>query len=240
MEYQGEGIHALICALDELQNSNLIFVDQRLRTVLKCLAYYKEFRDVLSYCNTNFDYETEKHRMFGKIGDTYVFRLPKSQKNLVALVSQMLVEFDAGTLDIVEFAGKYFPNDNKQDSYQECYVKLIEPFKYAIVKYVTEGINDNGPVVDRNIEFAPEGLHQQTEYLLVNMVKSVQESQLSQEERDDFSIMLEGFASALDSRDSLMIKSIWIGLSKALNSKNLCQTDVDKVNETLKLYLVIK
>lgn len=240
MEYTGEGINALVCALEDLQNSKLIYIDQNVRTVLKCLAYYPEFRKVLEYCNKNFDYESEKRKALGKISDTYVLRLPKNQKTLVALVAQMLFEFDAGIMDIIAFSDKYFPQDTKQSSFNECFYKLIEPFKFSLVKFVTEGIEDSNQVVERQIDFAPDGIHQQAEYLLVNMAKAVQESQLDKETRDEFSLMLEGFAAALDSRDTLMIKSIWIGLSKALNGVGLCDNEIGKINEILKLYLVTK
>ena len=60
MNYNGEGVHALVCAVEDLSNSNLIFVDRKLKPVLKCLAFYPEFRSVLSKCSQGFDYEAEK------------------------------------------------------------------------------------------------------------------------------------------------------------------------------------
>ena len=59
MNYNGEGVHALVCAVEDLTNSNLIFVDRKLKPVLKCLAYYPEFRSVFSKCNQGFDYDSE-------------------------------------------------------------------------------------------------------------------------------------------------------------------------------------
>lgn len=47
MEYNGEGVHALVCAVEDLESSNLIFIDRKLKPLLKCLAYYPEFRSVL-------------------------------------------------------------------------------------------------------------------------------------------------------------------------------------------------
>ena len=53
-------------------------------------------------------------------------------------------------------------------------------------------------------------------------------------------VMLEGFAAALDARDSLMIKAIWLGLRKALTAQRLCKKEVEKVDEVLRMYLVTK
>ncbi len=240
MEYKSEGVHALVCALEDLQNSNLIFVDRNLPAVLKCLAYYPEFRQVLSHCHQGFDYQLEKRKACGKIGDSNVFRLPKNPKTLVALVSSMLLEFDAGDMDLVTFASVYFPHPSKQASWDECFVRVIEPFKLALVNLVVDGYEEEQEEVERHIEFASSGLHQQTEYLLVAMANAVQEAQLDESVRGEFQVILEGFAAALDSRDSLMIKAIWLGLKHALNTYKLCKKEIEKVNDVLKLYLVIK
>ena len=90
------------------------------------------------------------------------------------------------------------------------------------------------------MEFASSGLHQQTEYLLVAIYNAVQEAQIDEGERQDFMVMLEGFAAALDTRDSLMIKAIWLGLKKSLYSQKLCAKEIEKINDTLRLYLVTK
>lgn len=240
MEYNGEGIHALVCAVEDLQSSNLIFVDRKIKPILKCLAYYPEFRTVLSYCNKGFDYEVEKRKAFARLGDSDVFRLPKNPKTLVALVSNMLVEFDAGSMDMVTFSSKFFVAEAKQASFEQCCHKVIEPFKLALVSLVVDGFEEEPKAVEREVEFASSGLHQQTEYLLVAIYNAVQEAQVETSVREDFIVMLEGFAAALDARDSLMIKAIWIGLKGKLYSCNLCAKEIEKVNETLRLFLVTK
>ena len=238
MAYDKEGVQALVCALEDVRDSNLIFVDKKLRAVLKCLANYDEFRTVLAYCNKNFDYEQEKRKALTKVGDSNILRLPKNQKTLVALVSNMLVEFDAGVMDVLSFSAMFFPSETKQESFDEFCVKLLEPFKLAVVNYVVEGIHEDAPEISHQVEFAPTGLMQQVEYLLVNMAKEVQASQLDENERKEFAVQLEGFSVALDARDSLMIRAIWLGLRRALADEKLCLKEIEKVDESLRLYLV--
>lgn len=240
MEYNGEGIHAFVCAIEDLQSSNLIFIDKKIKPILKCLAYYPEFRTVLSYCHQGFDYELEKRKSFARLGDSDVFRLPKNPKTLVALVADMLVEFDAGGMDIVLFSSRFFPAEAKQASFEQCCHKVIEPFKLALVSLVVDGIDEEPKAVERQVEFASSGLHQQTEYLLVSIYNAVQEAQLETSTREDIVVMLEGFAAALDTRDSLMIKAIWLGLKAVLSSQKLCGKEIEKVNETLRLYMMTK
>lgn len=90
MEYNGEGVHALVCAVEDLESSNLIFIDRKLKPLLKCLAYYPEFRSVFAYCAQGFDYETEKRKAMAKLGDSDIFRLPKIRKRLCNLSATCL------------------------------------------------------------------------------------------------------------------------------------------------------
>lgn len=238
MAYSGEGVNALVCAVDDLENASLIYVDLRLRALLRCLSYYEEFKNVLTICYRGFDYEAEKARALGRIGDTYVFRLPNQQKALVALVSNMLLEFDAGESDILNFAVAYYPTESKQDSFSQFCAKVIEPFKRAIVDFVWEGIDDGAHNIKRVAELAPNGLRPQTEHHLISMMNAVKD--IAPDSRGDLPMMIEGLAAALDSRDSLMIKCIWQGLRLMLNDRKLCSKDVREMDELMRLYLIAK
>lgn len=240
MEYRGEGIEALVAALDDLQNASLIMTDKKIKAVLKCLAYYDEFRTVLTYCNKGFDYSAEKKKALSKAGDYRVLRLPKTPKALVAFVAGLLVEFDDGTEDFLTFCGEYFPAVSRQDSLEECYQGLFEPFKLALVSLVVEGVKEEVPMVERTVEFAANGLQEQTEYLLVALVRQVNEASLNETDRKDLLVMLEGFSAALDTRDTLMIKAVWLGVKRALASLKMCAKEIAAVGELLRLYLVSK
>lgn len=240
MDYKGEGIAALVSTLDDMQCTNLIMADKKLREVLKCLAYYDEFRAVLSFVNKGFDYPQEKRKALQRVGERSVLRLPKSDVILVALISNMLVEFDEGNADLVSFAGTYFPASTRQESYDAFISGFIEPFKLALVRLVVNGVKEEIPQTERNVEFASNGLANQTQYLLVTFVKSVNEAQIDTMLREDLLVMLEGLAAALDSRDTLMIKAVWLGVKKTLAALKMCPREIEKTDELLKLYLVVK
>lgn len=239
MEYTGEGIEAFVAVLEDMRTANLIFADKKAKEVLKCLAYYDEFRTVLSYCAEGFDYASEKKKVFSTGGGRDVLRLSRNPLVLVPTVVNMLVEFDSGGMDIVAFASKFFPADSKQESYDKFFNSVMEPFKTALVSLVVEGAPDNEKE-ERQVEFAPEGLQPQTEYLLVSMVNSVRALGVSEEERADLLVMLEGLGAALDLRDTLLIKAVWLGVKKVLLHYGICKNETEKMAELLKLYLVLK
>ncbi len=236
MPYSGEGVQALVCALDDMKNATVIYAAESIRRVLKCLAYYEEFRSALSYCNKGFDYRSEKERACGQINGDIVFMLPKAKKSLVALVANLLMEFDRDSTYVVNFCDEYFRAENKQTSYDFFCGSVMTPFKLALVDLVVNGIEEDPKVVERTVDFAPSGLQQQTEYLIVNIYDAV--SALASEQREPLSVMVEGFAAALDARDSLMIRAVWYGLKGALDSAKICKKEIAQIDETLRLYLL--
>ena len=240
MEYTGEGIEALVAALDDLQNAGLIMADKKIKAVLKCLAYYDEFRTVLAYCSDGFDYAAEKRKALQKAGDYHVLRLPKNAKTLVPLVAGLLVEFDDGTEDFISFCATYYPAADRQGSMTACCADMLERFKMDIVSLVVEGVKEDAPLAPRTVEFAQDGLQKQTEYLLVAMVRAVDDGSLSEEDRKDLLTMLEGYSAALDTRDTLMIKAVWLGVKRALASLKMCAKEIAAMDELLRLYLVSK
>lgn len=240
MEYKSEGIEALVSVIDEIQDASLIMTDKKIKSLLKCLAYYEEFRIVLEYCNRGFDYAAEKRKALVKTGDYRALRLPKNPKTQVALVANMLVELDDGREDFLTFCGEYFPAESKQRSFELCFHGMFEPFKLALVGLVIDGVKEEVPLVERTVEFAANGLQEQTEYLLVAFVKAVNAASLPDGERQDLLLMLEGFSAALDTRDTLMIRAVWLGIKKALTARKMCAKEIASTDELLRLYLVSK
>ena len=241
MEYTGEGIEALVAALDDLQTAGLIMADKKLKGVLKCLAYYDEFRTVLAYCSKGFDYAAEKRKACNKAGEHHFLRLPKDPKALVALVAGLMVEFDDGTEDFIGFCSDYFPSPSRQESMMTCCNGMLEEFKTALVSLVVEGIKEEeAPLSERRVEFVSEGLQKQAEYLLVSMVRAVDASSVSEADRKDLLLLLEGYSAALDSRDTLMIKALWVGVKRALSSLGMCSKEVVSMEDLLRLYLIAK
>ena len=150
------------------------------------------------------------------------------------------MEFDDGTEDFISFCATYYPAADRQGSMTACCADMLERFKLDIVSLVVEGVKEDAPLAPRTVEFAQDGLQKQTEYLLVAMVRAVDDGSLSEEDRKDLLTMLEGYSAALDTRDTLMIKAVWLGVKRALASLKMCAKEIAAMDELLRLYLVSK
>ena len=206
----------------EKQRFKVAFVQQRLmQAVNKYLAGLDE-NEKLELVTKDFDFNSCK------------------DKELVAFVSNLLVEFDSGAEDIMDFASRYFPSESTQASIALFMKEVMDPFKKAIAYLVVNGIEEEYKGEGRVVAFAANGIYEQTESIIVNMIDEITESNLNEKDKDDCFLMLEGLAAALDTRDILMIRAIWCGLKKELEKNNLCKVQIGRMQEQMKLYLVLK
>jgi hypothetical protein len=143
-------------------------------------------------------------------------------------------------MDLLSFARNFFPATTGQESLEHFVSNVVEPFKFFIVNMVVNGIKEEQVLLERTVDFAPSGLGEQVKNILVAVVKNVNESSLGADARGELMLMLEAFAAALDSRDVLMIKALWTGLKKYLNTVKLCSKEITLTEEVLKMYLTTK
>lgn len=233
-------MNAFVDVIEDMAASPLVMSGKKIRAILKCLAYYDELKTAVESARQGFDYDDTMKRCYVSVNSAASFRMPSSIKEKVAIFVCLMLEFDQGTRDFYDFILKCFPAESAVDSYIKFCVKVLRPFKEAVLKMAEFGdIEEFKPTLNE-VEFASGGLQDQTEYLVLNIVDKVKVANISDAERSDILSMLEGFAAAVDSRDSLMIRSLWIGLKKVLKYSKLCDSEISKLEQALRLYLVVK
>ena len=143
-------------------------------------------------------------------------------------------------MDLLAFSRNYFPATTGAESLDLFVASVIEPFKFAIVDMVVNGMKEEQVLVERSVDFAPSGMGEQVKNILVNIVKSVNETQGNITVRNELLLMLEAFAAALDNRDALIIKALWTGLKKYLSSVRICAREIEQTETVLSMYLSTK
>ncbi|HKL94538.1 MAG TPA: hypothetical protein VJZ69_04570 [Clostridia bacterium] len=241
MEYT-EGMNAFVAILEDMAASPVVMSAKKIKSLLKCIAYYDEFRAAVDIAKDDFDYEETMSRCYVEVGKSASFRMPMGTKDKVAIVICLLLDFDQGKRDFYDFIIKCFPDDSAVDSYIQFCIKILRPFKEAMLSLIENGDSDEfaPSAIKQEVEFANDGIQNQTEYLIITILEKIKVASITDSERADMLVMMEGFAAAIDNRDSLMIRAIWLGLKKNLISHKICQAEIAKLEDALRLYLVIK
>ncbi len=242
VNYQSEAMCAFAAQCDELMSSKLIMSNQKIRMLLKCLAYYDELREVIDDCKFNFDYKDEYTRAIVNIGTVSVFRLPASPRKKVALVVCLLLDFDEPRRNFVQFLQDYFDfnADDRNAAYFAFCKNVIIPFKEAMLYLLSEG-GKNEAIEEKEIKKikVSTAISEQTDYYIRTAVETVNSSRLDDAVRKDIIFMLDNLKIVLDIRDAQLIKAYWIGLKNILQHYKLFNKNALGLEDVLKAYLVL-
>lgn len=132
-----EELNAFIVRADEMLDSKYILANVKIVNLLKTIAASETLIAIFKSCLTDFDYTEAKTKYFVKNSlneGKGEFVLPTSSRELLALTFSVLMDVDAGKLDLGDFISKYFyENGSLYESYTAFLKMLIKPFKATVV-----------------------------------------------------------------------------------------------------------
>ena len=240
--YDLEAVQAFLAQCDELENSSFIMSYNKIRMLLKCLAYYPELRNLVDECKYNFDFDREYSRSIVSLGTTNAFRLPLSNRKKVALVVSLLLDFDVPRRDFVRFVMEFWPSSDRAKSYQGFVNAVRVPFKKAVVDMLMAK-DELTPVAEIREKDAQKlevniALAERTSYLIDSAVAAVKEAQPEETVSYELQFMLDTFATVLEQRDAVVIKAYWMGLKHYLENQKIAAKEVKEIDALMKDYLL--
>lgn len=124
-----------IKACDEMINGKFILADVKIMKILNAIANCEPIYRYVQECLIDFNFEKEYARAGVKNQfSNENFSAPTNQKQLVAMVFSLLVEFDKKQIDFYKFVTTNFATLNKGGEYENFVNALIVPFKNAIAQ----------------------------------------------------------------------------------------------------------
>ncbi len=240
-EIQSEAREAFITTVEDMANSIIVLQSKKIRSLLRCIAYYDELRTVVDRARAGFDFNTVASEALVRTQSGWTFKMPSQNKNAIALVLALFIEVDTGKLDFVDIVSQFFPSRDVAKSFSTFCEVVIKPFKFAFLTMLDElGLENPEQVAqrEREIDFVSGGLAKQTAYYVAKMREAVKLSKQSDETKLELICMLDGLDSALMACDSLMIKAVWLGVSFRLKAYNLCEREIQEVQKLIKMFLL--
>lgn len=238
-----KALKAFDATIEDMAASPVVMSSKKMKLVLKCLVYYPELFEILEKSRENFDYEiTLENSLFEEGEDDLSFKMPESSKDKVALISNLLYEFDMEKKDFYLFLSKCFSHKNILHSYEDFCKFVLRPFKEAFME-LYHGDNKEPEIEqieEQEVEFVGEGLEIQTEHAMKSIMSDIQNSKLKTDQKNELRVQYEGLKSAFNRRDALLIKALWLGFEKELKHHKLCSKQIKEMQSLLQLYLTSK
>lgn len=226
-----EELSAFSARADELIDSKYILANVKIVNLLKSIAGSETLIAIFKSCLTDFDYYGAKEKYFVKSEineDKGEFILPSSSRELLALAFSILMDIDAGSLDLGDFIGKYFyENGSIYESYAAFLKMLIKPFKVTVVNLMESVIagklQDPVEAVMLEEKKRKEAVEQEEakakklqelskksyadsvnkiKKILVEDKKKIDGSSLANTEKEDITLIIETLANVIEAGES--------------------------------------
>ena len=237
IDYNNEAVAAFSAQCDEFIGSKLIMSNQKIRMLLRCMAYYDELKKLAYDCRFNFDYDDEYNRAIVNLGTATIFRLPASLRKRVALILCLLLDFDEGRRDFVKFVQDFYRADDKNDSYVGFINGIIAPFKEAVLTLLSDDEKADFELRDEKRIEVNAALSEQADYYVKTQITAVKDSKLDLDTRKELVFVLDNFITVLNMRDAQLIKAYWIGLKNLLITNKQHSKNAEALGNVVKSYL---
>ena len=228
---------------EELKKSKFIVAELKMMKLLKCIADSPILMTHLSECMDGFNYEYEFSK--AKVpnddeentGSKFCFNLPIEPSKKVALIFRIMYDIDVKILDLQKFIFEFFVVDDEPYlSFDNFINKIITPFQEDF-EYIVTGIKryEEIPVVERKGK-----LNLKEKYLidiveiLKKTTKIVEAEELKPGQKEEMTIMTNGFANALISIDPQHILVSWVGFKNTLRDCKKAIPMLKKIEDRLK------
>jgi|AGTN01.1.fsa_nt_gi hypothetical protein len=229
-------------AIGVFYSSRLIIVEQAVSRLLETIASTPELYAVVDECAKSSDYKKEYNKAINRDGVGGIFTLPPNRRQIVTLVTGLLLDFDNKNLSVVDFVTGYFPSGTSHASYLSFCENVIEPYSEAFI-YLLEGEPaELTKVMSEELAIIPfpDKAKEDADFWLSSLLDSVLgDNQTPEILRREYAEMIKGLLYVSDLRNPLLIKIVWLGLKNTLASKRPPYRELKEIEMVLKGYGVI-
>lgn len=242
MEDKKAIFNGLMDICEKISNSKLIMFNAGLSNLLTYIARNKSLMDFIKDCNIAVDYRKEYYEATNLMNATVAFKMPADNRKIIALVTGILFDIDRGEIELYKFLKSYFDMGDINACYDRFVEQIIFPYCEAFIDYVNEvplKLNvSNEPRQEQKNSF--EVISEQVLPFIESVYSTIYgDSKLSDEQRADYLVILEGFCYALEQENSALIRYLWIGLKYTLKDYQLAMNYIGGIKIVLTNYGII-
>ncbi|MFA5449536.1 MAG: hypothetical protein WC292_03755 [Clostridia bacterium] len=229
-------------AIDAFFSSRLIIVEGTIRSYLELVADESELLRIISESAKNNAYALEYKKAVSRDGVGGFLTIPSNRRQLITLVTGLLYEFDAKTLSVIDFVTRFFPAETSHESYRLFCEKVIMPYADAF-RYMLEGEpRELSEAIAEELAIIPypDKAKEDTDFWLYSLLDIVVGDNSSTEEnRREYVAMIKGLLYVSETRNPMLIKTVWIGLKNTLGFRKPFMRELKEIEMILKSYGVI-
>lgn len=222
---------------EDVCNAKFIISCNMINRLLQFMPNFSCIMQFIARCNQGENYRL----LLDNASGGNIFKLPSSNKKIVALVTGLLFDIDQMNIDFNSFLIRYYFSEDYEDSYKAFCNSVIKPYAKAFGIMLEDDIDDKEEEKLSEGQIISDKAIQEQLFPLINSIREhvFSDSKLSNAKKDDLLNILEGFIYAFELQNAKMVKTIWLGIKYAFNGYKDISVHLESINNMLQLYDII-
>lgn len=222
---------------EELKHCKFIMATAKIKDLLKAIVNSSELYELFNTVANDFDYPAVKQRCFIE-GSPCRVVLPDTVGERLAFIFCMLVEFDRNDINFNAFLQKYYAKDGSfYSSYRYFCDEVIVPLQNIVCDVFAAELESREEEVDSRYAepvALPCGEYSATAALLIEAeMQAVAESDLSADDKEAATLILNSMERALKSFDKSLVQALACGYNYFVLYSNFVSPTVSELMEEL-------
>lgn len=232
---------------DKYAGSKLILSGPALTELLRLIANEPKIYTVLESAAKGFNFRKEFESAQIRTSAGYTLRLPQNKFALIALVASILYSIDNGSISILDFLEKFFPNpDGVKEAFPLMGKSLIEPFRDAVISVMRgeavkeEETNALNALNDEPSVKIPDGVVVQGGMILRSMNKLIMEDgSIESYIKNEYLEIIDGAIHSLEVKDVKLVRAFYVAMRHVFANMRVMQARLRELEACYKLYLIM-
>ncbi len=231
-------------AMHNLISANFILTAKPIGDLLKFVVYNEIIQSFVTECNKSINYDSSLRAAIRKENGRYYFTLPKSNRAIIALVINLLYDFDKGNQSLDSFISGFYPASDLKQSYNQFSDAVLIPFRDAFKQAF---------LFDNNLIESPEEKDSDKLYSKINPAAVDQigsavhllrtdflaDNKLDEALREDYTLIADGLYESLEKGDARLAKAIWAALKYTIGCEKRYAKRYKELENILKMYAIL-
>ena len=224
----------------ELKSAQVILYQRTIKRILKYIASNPELKFITSHCNGLCSYNVlMKDALKGNNALSFV--LPTDQHKVICLVTGLLFNVDRDAIDFLSFLKAGFNSNQAIGQFEEFCDYVMVGYVDAYEKLIQEDIATVNVDDNSNESTIPTSLLDKiSPFILAISEQILIDKSINESKRDDSLTVLEGMCYVLERGNSVLIKSMWIGLKYTLSNSKLHASHLKGMENILTDFSLLK
>lgn len=221
----------------ELKKSQFIMSNKLIVKILKFVASNEELKFSVDHANQIYNFAD----IYAQSTKNGRFVMPQDEYQVVVLVTGLLFNIDRGEINYLSFLQERFSGGTIAENFEEFCISVILPYITAFEKILSQ----DKKIVDVESQIQQSNLPKQLVELLEDYIISIgdqimNDKTLQEQKKQDIYSILEGLNYSVEIGNTLLVKSMWLGLKYALTVSKTYTSQLKAFENELKNYGIIE